>query len=280
MTLRAIYLSTLIFLNSIYVSAQSKGDIAAAGVAAAVSIGVAAFQVNQIVEMWELAAAEYVLDSKPDINEFRVKLNKPFSNAKKWNDVSSLSVLSFNVTFSKFKNPDIDEKQLLIMFLDDGYMTEYGINLSLVKWKFISKTDWEAMLKNYLHSAVGYDVLEQGELMLHNKIKSKKDLDKYDSIVSFVNPARDTILYGRTGYTIPLRELYIDDDAIRQNKVDGLYLTYFQKIDGDTYIRRKYNEEFQLIYNEGALGIYLNETGKLVQFSRGLVNDINRFFYY
>jgi len=83
MTLRAIYLSTLIFLNSIYVSAQSKGDIAAAGVAAAVSIWVAAFQVNQVVEMWELAAAEYVLDSKPDINEFRVKLNKPFSNAKK-----------------------------------------------------------------------------------------------------------------------------------------------------------------------------------------------------
>jgi hypothetical protein len=29
-----------------------------------------------------------------------------------------------------------------------------------------------------------------------------------------VNPARDTILYGRTGYTIPFRELYIDDDAI------------------------------------------------------------------
>ena len=87
------------FSASTSLNAQNKGEAVAAGIAGAAAIGAIAFQMNQVVEMWELAAAEYVLDSKPDINEFRVKLNKPFSNAKKWNDVSSLSVLSFNVTF-------------------------------------------------------------------------------------------------------------------------------------------------------------------------------------
>ena len=95
------------------------------------AIGVAAFQMNQLIEMWELAATEHVLATRPDEKEFSVKLNSP-SSGSKWSDVSGVSILSFNVNYSINKKDFNSKREVLLMFLDPGYMTEYGIDLTLV----------------------------------------------------------------------------------------------------------------------------------------------------
>ena len=84
--------------------------------------------------MWELTATEYVLDTRPNAAEFTLKLNKPFANSTKWSDVSNVSILSFNIGYSKYDKAENADREVLLMFLDPGYMTEYGIDLTLVSW--------------------------------------------------------------------------------------------------------------------------------------------------
>lgn len=66
-----ILLLTLCFSASTFLNAQNKGEAVAAGIAGAAAIGAIAFQMNQIIEMWELSATEYVLNTRPEISEFQ-----------------------------------------------------------------------------------------------------------------------------------------------------------------------------------------------------------------
>lgn len=53
----------------------------------------------------------------------------------------------------------------------------------------------------------------------------------------------------------------------------------FYKLEGDMYLVTDYSSEMKLIYNEKSLGIFLKETGDLVQMGRGSLIETHEFYF-
>ena len=62
-------------------------------------------------------------------------------------------------------------------------------------------------------------------------------------------------------------------------KVKNKLVIPFYKLTGDMYVVTDYSTDMKLIYNERSLGIFLKETGNLVQIGRGDIIEIHNFFF-
>lgn len=62
-------------------------------------------------------------------------------------------------------------------------------------------------------------------------------------------------------------------------KVSSKLVIPFYKLTGDMYVVTDYSSELKLIYNERSLGIFLKETGDLVQIGRGDIIEIHEYFF-
>ena len=257
---------------------NNKGAAAGAAVGGALAIGVAAFAIHQIIEMWELGATEYVLDNRPDANEFTLKLNKPFSGTTKWSDVSNLSLLSFNINYSVFDEDKNSEREVLLMFMDDGYMTDYGIDVTKVTWKIVQKNEWNGILAAYLKLATGLDIIKNERAYIHESI-NKNTFDITDSShISVVGRDMDTSYYQRSTYYVSLSN-GISFNSFNLMPASGniTKIAPLLRISGDAYIVDDYAEDFKIIYNEKSLGLYLKEDRRLVQLSRSVLEGITSF---
>jgi hypothetical protein len=275
------YKSFLLILSliSITVNGQSRGEKAAVGAGAALAIGAAAFQIHQLIEMWELTATEYVLDTRPNAAEFTLKLNKPFANSTKWSDVSNVSILSFNIGYSKHSDAENTNREVLLMFLDPGYMTQYGIDLTLVSWRYVSKEDWNKLLTVYVSNAVGFNVIEENRAYIYEKVKPSSN-EKYEIEHKIISNEGDTINYGKTTMFVPLDKMQIGTQWLyygaspNSNRVNIVPL---QKLGGDSYVRSPFSENMDVIYNERSMGLYLKDSRRLIQLSKSVVNSIHDF---
>ena len=276
------YKSFLLILSliSITVNGQSRGEKAAVGAGAALAIGAAAFQIHQLIEMWELTATEYVLDTRPNAAEFTLKLNKPFANSTKWSDVSNVSILSFNIGYSKYDKAENADREVLLMFLDPGYMTEYGIDLTLVSWRYLPKDEWNKLLKVYVSNAVGFNVIEGERAYIYEEIKPKST-KTFEIEQTIISNEGDTLNYGKTTRYVPLdkmqigiKALYYGNPGEYGNRVD---IAPLQKLGGDSYIRSPFNEKLDVIYNERSMGLYLKDSKRLIQLNKSVVNSIHDF---
>mgnify|MGYP001440300042 CR=1 FL=1 len=257
-------------------TAQNRGQAAAAGAGAALAIGAAAFQMHQLIEMWELAATEHVLATRPEENEFSVKLNRP-SSGSKWSDVSGVSILSFNVNYSINKTEFNSKREVLLMFMDPGYMTEYGIDLTLVTWKYLSRDEWNNMLYLYLEGAVGFNAIENGYVYFYDKIKEKKK-DDYKNVEMITNEDGETDYFARSTRYIGINRVKISNKELFYGSGESYTkILSFRKLNGDSYIRSSFSDQMDIIYNERSLGLYLKGSNRLVQLNRQVVNDIHEF---
>ncbi|WP_133674356.1 hypothetical protein [Maribacter caenipelagi] len=53
----------------------------------------------------------------------------------------------------------------------------------------------------------------------------------------------------------------------------------FYQLSGDMYVVTDYSHEMKFIYNEKSLGIFLKDTGDLVQIKRGSLIELHEFFF-
>ena len=63
------------------------------------------------------------------------------------------------------------------------------------------------------------------------------------------------------------------------NKAKGKPEITFFKLEGDMYLVTDYSSEMKLIYNEKILGIFLKNTGNLVQMGRYAIINTHEFFF-
>lgn len=272
-----IALSFCFSLNAQNNKGAAAGAAAGAAVGGALAIGAAAFAIHQIIEMWELGATEYVLDNRPDATEFTLKLNKPFSGTTKWSDVSNLSLLSFNINYSVINSEENSKREVLLMFMDDGYMTEYGIDVTKVTWSIMNKSEWNGILAVYLNLATGLDVISNGRAFIYEEIEAG-NLDVSDTgIVSVVGRDFSTTFYKKSSVSISLSRGISFGSSSLGDFEGGTRIANFKKINGDGYIVSDYSEEFKIVYNEKSLGIYLKEDKRLVQLNRSVLNGITSF---
>jgi len=280
--LRKVYLLVFLTLSMSLTAQKNQGNAAVAGaaVAGALAIGAAAFEMHQIIEMWELTATEYVLETKPEATEFTLKLNRPFVGSIKWSDVSNISILSFNIKYSVFDEFKRAKREVLLMFMDDGYMTEYGINVTKVTWKVINRDEWNNMLDAYVQLATGIDVIDFGQAYIHEPLK-KKNFDKTNpNHIYTVNRDMDTNYFEKTKQFLSLANgISFDNGGLYDGS--GFYkIAAFNRISGDAYLINDFSDQFKIVYNERSLGLFIKETNKLVQLRRSVLNEITSFINY
>tara|TARA_B110000091_G_C13468667_1_gene331160 strand:- start:105 stop:608 length:504 start_codon:yes stop_codon:yes gene_type:complete len=164
------------------------------------------------------------------------------------------------------------------MFMDDGYMTDYGIDVTKVTWKIVQKNEWNGILAAYLKLATGLDIIKNERAYIHESI-NKNTFDITDSShISVVGRDMDTSYYQRSTYYVSLSN-GISFNSFNLMPASGniTKIAPLLRISGDAYIVDDYAEDFKIIYNEKSLGLYLKEDRRLVQLSRSVLEGITSF---
>ena len=149
--MKKITLVFLVLLSILPKNMQSQGEgeaiAAVAGGLLAIGAGVAA--VEQMKEQAELTATQWILENQPKLESFSLKTLD--FNGKKLKDMSSASVMTFKIQeFEPSDKPDLNgKKQILFGFTSYGWISEYGIDFTKVKWHLVDADEWMNMMIAY-----------------------------------------------------------------------------------------------------------------------------------
>lgn len=161
-------------------------------------------------------------------------------DGKKLKDMSSTSVISFKIQeFTPANNPVLDGKKQVLF----GF-TSYG---------WISETGID-------FNKVKWFLIDSNEwvnmMVAYSKVSSS---EKNDAVI------KEKLSKG-----------VIVNKGI---KIKSKLEVPFFKLEGDMYLVTDYSSEMKLIYNEKSLGIFLKETGDLVQMGREEVIKTHEFYF-
>ncbi|MBT8275774.1 MAG: hypothetical protein KJO39_06515 [Bacteroidia bacterium] len=231
-----VLLTCLLIPNT---KAQDDGAVAAAAVVGgllAIGAGVAA--VEAMKEQAELTATQWVLGNHPDMTSFSLKTLD--FDGKKLKDMSNVSVITYKIQeFTPANKPELDgKKQVLFMFTSRGWINEYGIDFSKVRWHLIDAEEWMNMMIAYVKVASG----ESDVRAVEDQLKTGKIVNK----------------------------------GVKER---GKLVIPFYQLKGDMYVVTDYSDFMKLLYNERSLGMFIKETGDLVQIGRDDIIEIHDFFY-
>ncbi|WP_310558165.1 hypothetical protein [Flavobacterium sp.] len=161
-------------------------------------------------------------------------------DGKKTKDMSSTSVISFKIQeFSPADNPKLDGKKQVLLAF-----TSYG-------WISDQGIDFNKVSWYLIDSTEWLNMM-----VAYAKVASK---EKSDAVL------KDVLTNG-----------VVVNKGI---KAKGKSEIPFFKLEGDMYLVTDYSSEMKLIYNEKTLGIYLKNTGNLVQMGRNAIIDTHEFFF-
>lgn len=267
----------LILLYSNNAKSQNKdaaGAIAAAGVGL-IAAGVAAeIIIEQYKEDMELRATEYILANYDKMYKFNLSVMD--LDGVKLSDLSNTSCVTFSIeSLNDVTNKY--EKFVLLMFVSKGWLNEYGVNSSLVKYKLMNKNEWNKLFISYCNLAIKYPSLkiDNSELLpLYSKVSSKQYIEG-DSTYIKINTGDGDIVFKKKRY--PIGEVMLSPTGIELSNNISSFNIPFVKQSGDSYQVRQYNDQFKLVYNEKSLGIFFKDWEKLIQIKRNSLNTVTKF---
>ena len=268
---KVILILLCLFITNKSIS-QNAGEIigAIAGVAGAAAV--AAIEVDLYQERWEVYATDYILKNY-DYDAFELKING-FDKTRAF-DPSTVSILAFNVSPINYADGTRinEEKFSLLVILDSGYMTEYGIDYTKVRFEKFEKERWNKLYTAYVELASKTKIKDNKSIPIYKvntrKSKSIENSDEnYDPII--INGQ----IYKFTGEFTTFQIATVGNKGL---KFTNQLVLPFQALNGDTYFIKDYNEDFKIIYNERSMGLYIKEIGKLVQIKNKFVTEITRY---
>ena len=275
------FLISLLILSSLTSQAQNKrssekdGSGAAIAVTAVAGAVAVAAEIHRIQEILELFGTEHILGNYPEIKEFSLKLNS--TAGLKPSDLSGVGLLTFNVSLGATIETD-QERFVLAAFFTPGFITSYGIDyqkVNFVKWD----TDtWNAIIANYIELASGLDIVDKSRIPIY-----KREFNKENAEISVLNKKGKIAYYSKSDKYVPINKVMLKTRGVfyRGKNSDGssevLVAVPYRKLKGDSYVVSDFSNEYVFVYNEKSLGIYIKQTGSLVQISTLLLFDIHKF---
>ena len=143
-------LIVLLYLAPENVKAQNDGAVVA-GAVLAIGAGIAA--IKQMEERAELVATRWILSNNPELTSFSLKTLS--FDGKKLKDMSATSVITYKIQeFNPSDKPILNgRKQILFGFTSQGWINEYGIDFSKIKWFLFDRDEWMNMMTSYVKVA-------------------------------------------------------------------------------------------------------------------------------
>lgn len=170
---------TLVFLLVLSIipknmNSQNEGEAMAAIAGGLLAIGAGVAAVEQMKEQAELTATEWILSNQSELENFSLKTLD--FDGKKLKDISSASVMTFKIQeFEPSDKPELTgKKQILFGFTSRGWISEYGIDFTKVKWHLIEADEWMNMMIAY--SKVASD--KSNESLIRETLKDGKIVNK------------------------------------------------------------------------------------------------------
>lgn len=262
-------------------SAQKAGDVAAvaAGViGGAIAVSVA---VEQYKEKLELRATEYLLETKPEFTHFELSLLD--FNATKLSDLSNASCISFSL-----KGPDLNRqnKMILLMFLSKGWMNEFGVDFTKVRFELFDKSQWGDLFFTYISLASSVKITDKMNIPIFKKVS----ISEFNSLspemgVKTLDSEGYGVYLAKTKYKTDISYVSLSSSGIETKYLteDKLESSVFPLIrtgnDDSTYMVADFSPKFKVVYNEKSMGLYIKELKDLVQLKRSSINAIQSFLY-
>lgn len=244
--------------------AQNKGSAAAAVVGAVVAGAAVAAANEQFKEMLELVGTNYILKN---YNYEAFNLTIDGLDGAQNSDPSTVSILAFQVAPLEFDygNEIADERFILLVFLDTGWMTSLGVDFTKVTYKEFDKDSWNDLIKEYVRLASGFEIEVTDVPVFTTKPKES------NNEMVFKNKGQT---YYSTDETVAYRYTTITRKGLENR---GNIILPFKSMGGDSYFVSDYSDEFKIIFNERSLGFFLKNTNRLVQVKRRLVESITNY---
>lgn len=283
--MKKIVLFTLLvfFFNNHYVHAQKNSEVAAVAAAGAILGGVAIkLAVEQYKEQMELFATEYILENQPEIKKFELSIID-FEGVKA-TDLSNVSCINFGLKIINADN--LNENRVLMMFLSRGWLNEFGIDVTRVKWKLLAAEEWDDIFFNYIELASPIKLADKHNLPVFKIANSNSKNYSSNEIFTFGQGSDGyTDAYLKSPETFKIGSGKLVGSNIQYLNTDksaaGNYKFAFplSKYDENIYFLKDFSNEFKVIYNEKTMGLYIKSLGKLVQLQRSTINLIQTFLH-
>ena len=278
--LTIITLILSILLTTKQAQAQNSGTVVAGVVGLGLALTAAEAQIKQFKEQMELGATEYLLENRPEFTHF--ELNILDFNATKVSDLSNVSCVSFAL-----KGPNIirQNKMILLMFLSSGWMNEFGVDFTKVRFELFDKNQWGDLFFNYISMASSVKITDKMNIPIFKKVTEKEfnslsptmriktlDSEGYGVYTAITNYKSDISYVSLTRSEIEIK--YFTKDNQLESTVYPLIKTMN---DDNTYMVADFSAKYKVVYNEKSIGLYIKELKHLVQLSRTSVNAIQSF---
>ena len=261
--LKKYILFVILLLNLTGKAYSQRVEGVAAMVGAAAVIGAAVVQREQLEEKIELLGTNYVLENFKT-KAFELSLNGLKDQSKAF-DPSTISIYAFNYSELDPVNraPIIGGRKVILMVLDNGWINEYGLDITKIKFYPINQQNWNVLYFKYLSLASGIDILNS---KIPHYTESKPKTDQ-----SFI--LRNNKRIYKSDETTEISFTTLTNRGLVENKTGDLILP-FTTINSDSYVVDDSLEDYKVVYNERSLGLFINSLSRLVQIRTSIVSDI------
>jgi hypothetical protein len=229
----------------------------------------------------ELYATEHLLESQYDVKKFELSIID-FEGVKS-SDLSNVSIINFGVRLTKETN-SYSENKVLMMFLSRGWVTEYGIDVTRVKWKLLSTDEWDNIFFTYIELASPVKLANKNTLPIYKETPKSNYLDNGNFIVHR-NSSGIAETFQKSSETTKIGLGKLSGSEFQYfstlKSIEGKFELAFPltQFNGDTYLLKDFSPEFKVIYNERTMGLFIKSLDRLVQIKRSTVNLIHTFLH-
>ncbi len=277
--LLTITLLSLFLFTSIQTRAQKAGEVAAVAAGVIGTAIAAAITIEQYQEQLELQATQYLLENRPDFKQFELQLLD--FRATKVSDLSNVSSVLFSVKGPDFAN---QSRMILLMFLSKGWMNDYGVDFTKVRFELFDKNQWGDLFFTYVSLASSVKITDKMDIPVFVKISSEKfnslsselvltTLDSYGDRIYLEKSKYKTDISYATLTTGGIEIKYFTEDKLETTIIP---LIRIENVD-NSYLVSDFSSKYKVVYNERSMGIYIKELKDLVQLRRSSINAIQNF---
>ena len=277
----SIIILNLIFPNHIIAQKNNSGETAAAAIGALAAIGSAVAAIENYKEILETKAVNYIMKNHPEHTQFRIQLIQGvYESTKKRSDQSEVTVVPFGFTELENGKPTNTQK-ILFMFTSPGWVNNNGVNLSRVTWEFLTKDDWNNLIRSFANlNSPAQEIGEDFFVPIYKKVKGKQKEDASD-ILTITN-RNDS---GKRTYKITSEAVHINDLVIDKygfsiygtGDFSQKVIYPFYRLAGDDYLIADFSETMKIFSNEKTLGIFLKKIGETKLMTRNTLNNVHNF---
>jgi len=284
--MKKILLFTLIglILNVHNTQAQKNtgGAVAIAAAGAIVGAVAAGIAIERYKEQMELYATEYLLESQDDANKFELSIID-FEGVKS-SDLSNVSIINFGVRLRLTNEANLYENKVLMMFLSRGWLTEFGVDVTRVKWKLLATEEWDNIFFTYIELASPVKLANKNTLPIYKEAPKSNYLDNGNFIVHRNSSGiAETFQKSSETTKIGLGKLSGSEfqylSTLKSNEGKFVLAFPLTQFNGDTYLLKDFSPEFKVIYNERTMGLFIKSLDRLVQLQRSTVNLIHSYLH-